>query len=91
MVMEQPVHGQHICLSISICLCGRRRGLRGEALAHRIGFERPRAPMAERLATVQGLGYRAADMLAVTRQQRHPMPGAAVADHVTQQGTTQQQ
>jgi hypothetical protein len=28
--------------------------LQGEALAHRIGFERPRAPMAERLAAVIG-------------------------------------
>jgi hypothetical protein len=28
--------------------------LQGEALAHRIGFERSRAPMAERLAAVIG-------------------------------------
>lgn len=35
--------------------CQSRSGaLRGEALAHRIGFERPRADMAERLAAVIG-------------------------------------
>lgn len=32
----------------------RRQALRGEALAHRIGFERPRASQAERLAAVLG-------------------------------------
>lgn len=42
------------CL-IHIVLCNRRsQALQGEALAHRIGFERPRAPMAERLAAVIG-------------------------------------
>ncbi len=33
---------------------GKGPALQGEALAHRIGFERPRAPMAERLAAVIG-------------------------------------
>jgi hypothetical protein len=36
------------------CSGGKGPALQGEALAHRIGFERPRAPMAERLAAVIG-------------------------------------
>lgn len=37
-----------------LCSGGKGLALQGEALAHRIGFERPRAPVAERLATVIG-------------------------------------